>query len=482
MGSMINNQIFNIAMKKIAMSLLSHQQEAIDKLNDTDALLLYHGLGSGKTITSIAATLGDEVDVIVPASLRENFKKELNKFPGRKNYNIRSYHHFTKHGPIDKYKTIILDEPQKIGRTSSLISQEIVNAAPEYQKRILLTGTPASNNPAELAPIIHFLNPGIKTIPINPAEFNKRFIDEKKIPVGFFNWISGARAGVDYDIKNKDMFLDALKGRVHYYEPSLENFPDRKDHIVEAIASDDQKHYYQYVTGNYDPIIAMKVRNNLPFSKAELSNLNAFMTAARQVSNTTAPYGGKEVLSNKMKVLVDNVKSGIDNNSKHKAIIYSNYLDAGINPIADQLDKEGIKYKKFIGGMSDKNKQEAVDLYNKGKINALLISGSGSEGLDLKNTSSIHILEPHWNKNKIEQVIGRGIRYKSHQSLPREKRVVDVYKYQTVMPQTFLQKLFGKPAYTSADQVLENLSNQKQELLDKFLNVMKDEGRKENGR
>jgi len=28
--------------------------------------------------------------------------------------------------------------------------------------------------------------------------------------------------------------------------------------------------------------------------------------------------------------------------------------------------------------------------------------------------ASIHILEPHWNKNKIEQVIGRGIRYKSH--------------------------------------------------------------------
>jgi superfamily II DNA or RNA helicase len=456
----------------MAIQLLPHQQEAVDKLSDTQALLLYHGLGSGKTITSIAATLGDKTDVIVPASLRENFKKELNKFDGSKKYNVRSYHHFLSHGPDSKYKTIIVDEPQKIGRTSSSISQAMVNAAPEYSKRILLTGTPASNNPAELAPIIRFLNPEAD-IPLNPTEFNKQFIDEKKVPVGFFNWLAGARSGVSQDIKNKEALMEAIKGRVHYHEPSREFFPERVDHTVNATASEEQVHYYKAVTEQANPIIAMKVRNNLPFSKKELSNLNAFMAAARQVSNTTAPYGGQEELSNKMKALIDNIRKNVAEDPKHKSIVYSNYIDAGITPLAKHLD--GIKYKTFTGGMTDKEKQEAVDLYNKGKINALLLSGSGAEGIDLKNTGSIHILEPHWNKNKIEQVIGRGVRYKSHKG----DKTVHVYKYQTVMPQNFIQKLLGRPADTSADQVLENLSEKKQELLNKFLDVMKQEGQME---
>ena len=51
------------------------------------------------------------------------------------------------------------------------------------------------------------------------------------------------------------------------------------------------------------------------------------------------------------------------------------------------------------------------------KIKIIIGSSVASEGLDFKNIRSIHILEPWHNINKLEQVIGRGIRNCSHKIL-----------------------------------------------------------------
>ena len=55
-------------------------------------------------------------------------------------------------------------------------------------------------------------------------------------------------------------------------------------------------------------------------------------------------------------------------------------------------------------------------------IKVILLSKAGNEGLDFKCIRQIHILEPWYNLNKIEQIIGRCIREGSHLSLPPEKR------------------------------------------------------------
>ena len=113
-----------IKLSEAIESLFPHQEHVINKLKDSDSVLVYHGLGAGKTGTSIAATEGDNVDVVVPASLRGNYHKELHKFKAnKKNRNVMSYQKFLKEGPSLKSTTLVLDEPQKIGRTSSQISQ-----------------------------------------------------------------------------------------------------------------------------------------------------------------------------------------------------------------------------------------------------------------------------------------------------------------------------------------------------------------------
>ena len=66
-------------------------------------------------------------------------------------------------------------------------------------------------------------------------------------------------------------------------------------------------------------------------------------------------------------------------------------------------------------------------------IKVFMITSSGAEGINLKNTRFVHIVEPYWNMVRPEQVIGRARRICSHQDLPEELRTVKVYLYLAVL-------------------------------------------------
>ena len=66
-------------------------------------------------------------------------------------------------------------------------------------------------------------------------------------------------------------------------------------------------------------------------------------------------------------------------------------------------------------------------------IKVVLISQAGSEGLDFKAIRQVHILEPWYNINRIEQIIGRGVRNFSHKDLPFKKRNVQIFLYGTIL-------------------------------------------------
>jgi len=65
--------------------------------------------------------------------------------------------------------------------------------------------------------------------------------------------------------------------------------------------------------------------------------------------------------------------------------------------------------------------------------NIRVIVGSDvmSEGIDLKWVREVHVLDPWYHMNKIEQIIGRGIRFCSHAhpNFPEEERNVTVFLY-----------------------------------------------------
>jgi len=84
------------------------------------------------------------------------------------------------------------------------------------------------------------------------------------------------------------------------------------------------------------------------------------------------------------------------------------------------------------GELSKNNTEEINALRNESNVSGQIVkvilgSGKVAEGLDFKRVREIHILEPWYNLNKIEQVVGRGIRFCSHELLSKEKRNVTVY-------------------------------------------------------
>jgi hypothetical protein len=65
-----------------------------------------------------------------------------------------------------------------------------------------------------------------------------------------------------------------------------------------------------------------------------------------------------------------------------------------------------------------------------------MITSSGAEGINLKNTRFVHITEPYWHLVRTEQVIGRARRICSHYDLPEELRTVQVFLYLSVFSES----------------------------------------------
>ena len=122
---------------------------------------------------------------------------------------------------------------------------------------------------------------------------------------------------------------------------------------------------------------------------------------------------------------------------------------------------------------SRKTRDQMVKDYNDNKLRALLLSRAGGEGLDLKGTRLIQLLEPHWNEEGPKQVVGRGIRYRSHVDLPEDQRNVHVQHFLTANPRRGIrQRLHLTDPERSVDQYLQGLAAQKEELNQKFRDLL----------
>jgi hypothetical protein len=118
-------------------------------------------------------------------------------------------------------------------------------------------------------------------------------------------------------------------------------------------------------------------------------------------------------------------------------------------------------------------------------IKVLMITSAGSEGINLRNTRYVHIMEPYWHPVRLEQVIGRARRICSHQSLPPQLRTVDVFIYLMTLTQEQIDGEFGielklkdrskMPPYLpqTSDEKLFEISTIKENLTNQILKAIK---------
>jgi len=121
-------------------------------------------------------------------------------------------------------------------------------------------------------------------------------------------------------------------------------------------------------------------------------------------------------------------------------------------------------------------------------IKVLMITSSGSEGINLRNTRYVHIMEPYWHPVRLEQVIGRARRICSHKNLPDELQTVEVFVYlMTFSPEQLksdesaeLRVSAGdrskRPPFVpvTSDQLLYEISEIKSELTNQLTDVIKE--------
>lgn len=87
-------------------------------------------------------------------------------------------------------------------------------------------------------------------------------------------------------------------------------------------------------------------------------------------------------------------------------------------------DKDVMGATTIDGCLKEINSPRNIDGKN---IKVVLLTQIAAEGLSLYNIREVHVLEPWFHMNRLDQVIGRAIRTCSHKSLPLQKRNVTVF-------------------------------------------------------
>jgi len=461
--------------------LQHHQARVVARMQKEDqpGRVVAHGLGSGKTLTSIAVqdALGMPADVVVPAALRANYQKEREKHllkPNNAKVNLQSLQMAALTGTVSPKPAplLIVDEAHRARDTGTKAFRALRgNSA---QKRLLLTASPFYNHPSDIAPLVN-LAAGGQILPADKKEFSQKYVRERRVDPGFVNRVfRGVRPGIVEELNPATQadLQSHLDKWVDYHPNSQVGFPRVVREDVPVEMTPQQLRVYDTLMERAPPWVAAKVRLGLPPSKQESKQLNAFLGAARQVSNSTRAYGPIQE-EPKVQRAFEDLKKTLDSNPRAKAVVYSNYLDSGISPYKERLQKSGIPYGEFTGELPKKERDDLVRQYNKDRIRALLISSAGGEGLDLKGTRLLQVLEPHWNDEKLKQVEGRGVRFKSHEHLPEEEREVRIQRYLATRPRTgILQKLKVTDPGGSVDQYLAQRSTEKEQLNEQFRGLL----------
>jgi hypothetical protein len=204
---------------------------------------------------------------------------------------------------------------------------------------------------------------------------------------------------------------------------------------------------------------------------------------------------GLATYSPKMRKVLANIKATTGTENFKNQFVYSQYLKLeGLGILSAILDangyqkyrliKEGGKYREapdldpakpayafYTGGIdraeleitrlifnedylglqsdypehSGSMKESILKRGGKKLLCILMATSSGAEGINLKNVRHLHIMEPHWNPARHDQVIGRGIRLCSHathqilsegsikvETVPQEERTIRISFYVSV--------------------------------------------------
>lgn len=450
-----------------------YQERVVEHFRNHRGLIAVHSVGSGKTMTAVLASQcyldehpHGKVVVVSPTSLIANFKKEMSAF-GDLRHKDR-YEFFSFQGFFYKYKDhprqcqdhlLIVDEAHnlrteysksKTGKEKGKFSRVITKCAEKADCVLLLTATPLINKKEDIAPLLNMVrdNPTLDNV-ITTKLIKKNKEDYlKQVGMCKFSFYEREKQNNDYPkTTNEDVFL--------VMKPQFYNM--------------------------YSKVERELMDEDILRTFGEESRLKPFFNGIRRAVNILSELPETDMLrSEKIRWIVDNLRT----NQHKKTVIFSHFLDSGIEAIQAKLKKEfpDLTIDNITGSQSKKRRAEIVSQYNRDELDVLFISKAGGEGLDLKGTRQIILMESGWNENTEKQVIGRGVRFKSHSHLPADEQNVIIYRLYHIKKDEDVDRIlspeyeinYNDPStWPSADLLLKKISHLKHLATNSFINDLK---------
>lgn len=481
------------------------------------SLMLYHSIGSGKTLTSFKVISnfinkptqgadGNPTDwtiyFVCPPGLVSYVSNEINKFSSilpksfkHKFYRI-SYISFANRlagktrWEIGPYKgqlikdnsenrllensLVVIDEIHNIHSSDTNIKNafNVIYKSIRQCKNIkllTLTGTPIKREPYEIGRVINILKhiDDRDILPEEKTNFNDKFFEiDKQTNISSLNK------------DNIGIFFNSIKGYISYrnIENDLNIFA-RKIDMEKQIVSMSNLQYQQYNRNikNCD--------NDKCLHNSRVSNIvNGYQIPKEfiKIMKNLKQYSPK----------LDLLSKNIEKHHKSKHLIYSYHQAHGVRIVKElllykqwrQIDRRIIS-KCFKNGNDifkndfkleinedfinefmrlSKNNFIVLDSYTSSKkmeilaqelynlpinkngdfIRVFLVNRRYKEGISLLDTNFVHILEPPINTSDKNQIIGRVLRYCSHNRLPYpNKWFVKVYVYYSTFPNNTTTKI-----------------------------------------
>lgn len=403
----------------LKVKLFPYQQAGVRFAAFRTGAILADEMGLGKTIQAIAVAILKKKHfgfkkclIICPASLKEQWKKEIEKFSNEKAVIVEggpkerqdTYRSGEAYFIIVNYETVlrdlleinkmqpdfvVLDEAQRIKNFKTITAQNIK----QIQKRhsLVITGTPIENRLSDLYSIMQFVQPDLLT-PLWEFSYQHCFFDESKKDkiTGYFN-------------------LQQLKERLSPYllrrekHQVLKELPKVTEITVPVSMHPVQQDYH----ASYAKGIAAILRKKF-ISQFDMQRLMLLLANMRMVCDSTFLIDKETFHSPKLEELEHILLEKFDlQHSNRKIIIFSEWTQM-LHMIGKMLQNNGIGFAQLSGQVKVKNRGLLVKKFETDDTCKVFLSTeAGGSGLNLQVADTVINFELPWNPAKKNQRIGR---------------------------------------------------------------------------
>lgn len=299
-----------------------HQKEAIIKLLENDKFILADDMGLGKTSSAIMASIEAKPNktlIICPASLKQNWKREIQNYTDKpiyicesKNYDdsadyviinydiLKNFHSLkSKEESIiqkSKFDLIILDECHYIKNPQASRTKLINDICKDIKRIWLLTGTPLTSRPIDYFNLLSLVDSPVSK---NWMAYVRRYCAGYQFTVGMNKvWnVNGASNLDELRERTAPILLRRLK----------ENILDLPEKIITPIYLKLKSKEYENVMGEYFDW----VKNNPKESKS-LSVQFTKLMKVRQI-----------IADEKVKNTIELIENTLE--QERKVIVFSNF-------------------------------------------------------------------------------------------------------------------------------------------------------------